>query len=89
MTLAGRMPARSQLTPQEANLQAPVAGLSAPKGSLDVLGLVTVLFAVIRTVWWLRVSECWRTVPSHLCTAHSGRICDYMLYPGAHCDMLS
>jgi len=89
MTSAVRLPARSRLTPQGANRQAPVAGPSAPKSSRDELGLATVLFAAIGTVQWLGVSGCRRAVPSHLCTANSQHICDYMVYPGARCDMLS
>jgi len=45
MTLAVRLPARSLLTPQGANHQAPVAGPSAPKGSQEELWLATALFA--------------------------------------------
>jgi len=89
MTLAVRLPARSWLTPLVANHQAPVAGPSAPKGSREELWLATVLFAAIGTVWWLRGSGCRRAAPLYLCTAGSQRICDYMVYPGARCGMLS
>ena len=89
MTSAVRLPARSQLTPQGANRQGPVAGPSTPKGNRDELGVATVLFAAIWTVQWLRVSVCQRAVPSHLCTADSRRICDYTVYPGACCGTLS